>query len=126
MGTLTEDDAKAAAAALLKLMSKASYKADAEAEDDLRGKLKAYAEQTKAKFNFENAVGSIAVSRPSEEKFDGLFFDLNARVFLALSDKERHAMQAEDYGKLGLGPLVSEKAKWTTPRAPSITVKFAA
>jgi hypothetical protein len=126
MTALTEDDAKAAAAALLRLMSKASYKADAELEDELRGKLKAYAELTGQKFAFDNATGSVAVSRPSEEKFDGVFFDLNARVFLALGDKEQAAMKAEDYGKLGLGPLVLQKAKWTTARAPSITVKFAA
>jgi hypothetical protein len=115
---ITEEQAKAAAHGLVKLLAKASCKADRDLEAGYRDTLKTYCKETGEGFRHEDRLGTVRVSRPTERRAKGLQYELDLEVFLGLGRKERDKLMDGD------SALVREVLAYTEERAPSIQVEL--
>ena len=84
--------------------------------DDLKEKLKVYAETDGKGFKEEFGEGRhVQVSAPSESKFKGIMPILDPDAFLNLPEKQRD--------KLIEGKIVEMKRQFTQARRPSVSVE---
>ncbi len=117
---VTEDQAEAASKGIVKVLSKASRKAEEALLEGYRKTLKDYCTQEDDGFSYEDASGNkVSVTRPTERRLKGVEPRLDLEAYYEREPDERAKLMTAEGNKR---PLVGEVLIYTEARAPSIKV----